>query len=388
MPLVIEAKDSKECDFLQEFLASNSKQIIDDISHYGAVLLRGFNISTDEQFEKIILSIPDFHGISEAFMSEHGRLHVDNLKYVLHTSTVYKTGGTLYLGGFHTENYYSADVPGYIFFCCFEPSLIGGETGMINMEKVYHHLSDHIKEKLEKKAFFVCKWSVSEIAERYQLPQEKVKKMCDQFQFPILGDEEDQFVLMYKPSVFEHPLTKGKSLQINMLELPTFNKELRKCFLKDYQGKTWFWHRFFWKLPTFMVHALEFLAVICISFFHSPKESFKIVRTKFNNFKASKKSLPFNGVKVGSCFSKKEVKELAQLMRQYYSSCLWNKGDILLIDNKKVLHSGMPGKGPRLIRAIISNPIAMNYSPEEAGFLVAKERATDTIGAFMTSGTI
>ncbi len=43
--------------------------------------------------------------------------------------------------------------------------------------------------------------------------------------------------------------------------------------------------------------------------------------------------------RVGSCFNNKEVKELAKLIRIYYSSCLWKKGDILLIDNKKVMHA-------------------------------------------------
>lgn len=116
MPLVIEAQGIKTAAFLHQFLAANASQLVADIAKYGAVLFRGFDIHSDQQFEKAITSIPDFHGISEAFMSENGRTHVDDLKYVLHTNSVYKTGGTLYLGGFHTENYYSADVPSYIGF--------------------------------------------------------------------------------------------------------------------------------------------------------------------------------------------------------------------------------------------------------------------------------
>ncbi|MGM9454609.1 TauD/TfdA family dioxygenase [Legionella bozemanae] len=388
MPRVIEAEGSTDVEFLQQFLASNSKQIIEDMAHYGAVLLRGFNISTDEQFEKIILSIPEFRGISEAFMSENGRVHVDNLQFVLHTNSVYKTGGTLYLGGFHTENYYSADVPSYLCFCCFQPSELGGETGLINTQKIYTHLQDELKQKLEKNAFFVCKWSVAEIAERYQIPQDAVKKICKKFNLLLAGEEEEQFVYMYKPSVWEHPLTKEKALQINMFELPTLNYELRKCFMKDYKGTSWFWHRFFWKLPTSIFNSIESLAIIFISFFNSPKNSYKILRTKFSNFKANRKSTSSSAhmVKVGSCFNDKEVKELAQLMRHYYSSCLWKKGDILLIDNKKVMHAGMPGTGPRLIRAMICNPLDVHCSAE-AGFLVAKERMSDTIGAYMARGS-
>ncbi|KTD69894.1 TauD/TfdA family dioxygenase, partial [Legionella steigerwaltii] len=201
MPLVIEANGSSDFGFLQQFLASNSQQILDDMARYGAVLLRGFNIETDEQFERIILSIPEFRGISEAFMSENGRDHVNNFKYVLHTNTVYKTGGTLYLGGFHTENYYSTDVPSYLCFCCFQPSELGGETGLIDTQKIYNHLHDGLKQKLEKNSFFVCKWTIAEIADRYQITNDAVNKICDHFKLPVIGEGEDQFVLMYKPSV-------------------------------------------------------------------------------------------------------------------------------------------------------------------------------------------
>ena len=89
---------------------------------------------------------------------------VDGLKYVLHTNTIYKTGGTLYLGGFHSENYYTTDVPGFISFCCLKPSKLGGETGLINMEKVYEHLDDELKKKLENSPYFVGKWLVSDVA--------------------------------------------------------------------------------------------------------------------------------------------------------------------------------------------------------------------------------
>ncbi|WP_454784462.1 TauD/TfdA family dioxygenase [Legionella sp. WA2024007413] len=389
MPLVIEATDATDLKFLQQFLKSNSQQIIADMAQYGAVLLRGFAINTDEEFERIVLSIPEFRGISEAFMSENGRDRVDNLQFVLHTNSVYKTGGTLYLGGFHSENYYSADVPSYLCFCCFQPSELGGETGLINTQKIYSHLQDELKQKLENNSFFVCKWSVAEIAERYQISQDAVKKVCQKFNFPIEGDGENEFVLMYKPSVWEHPLTQEKALQINMFELPTLNYELRKCFMNDYKGKIWFWHRFFWRLPTSMFNLVELLAMVCISFFNSPQNAYKIVRTKLSNYKASRKNkrLSAKTVKVGSCFNDKEIKELAQLMRSYYSSCLWKKGDVLLIDNKKVMHAGMPGMGPRLIRAMICNPLAMNYS-SETGFLVAKESTSNTIGACMVKGTM
>lgn len=390
MPLVIEACRSKNEAFLQEFLATHATKLLEDIAKYGAVLLRGFDIDSDQQFEKAILSIPDFHGISDAFMSENGRTHVGDLKYVLHTNSVYKTGGTLYLGGFHTENYYSADVPSYICFYCLKPSILGGETGIINTEKIYRHLNDGLKKKLEEQAYFVSKWLVSEVAERYHLSVEKVEEICNYFDLPIVGAGKERFILMYKPSVFAHPVTQEKALQVNLFELPTLNKELRKCFMNDYQGRAWFWHRFFWKLPTSVFHVLESLALGSISLVKSPVHSYKFVQNQALALLAKRKIdlTNHNKIKVGSCFNDQEIKELAQSIRSYYSSCLWKKGDIMLIDNRKVMHAGMPGMGPRSIRVIIGNPVDMRYTVKESGCIDSKERATETIGSCMASGSI
>jgi len=354
------------------------------------VLLRGFDINSDFAFEQTLLSIQGFRGISEAFMSEEGRIHVDDLKFVLHTNAVYKTGGTLYLGGFHSENYYNPDVPSYIGFCCLKPSIVGGETGLINMEKVYQFLDFYLKRKVETNNFFVTKWLVSEITKRYSISEEKIEKICQYFDLPIIGKDNEKFILMYKPSVFVHPNTKKRALQINLFELPSLNSALRECFLNDYQGKTWFWHRLLWKLPLFIFKILEFFYIIFASFFYSPKEAFKMLLSKLHVYKALKKKNlpPYNQIKVASCFTDKDIKELAKLMRAYYCSCLWKKGDILLVDNRQVIHAGMPGSGPRLVRAMIGNPINMRYSFLEPGYVDCKERVTETIGFYMASGQL
>jgi len=386
MPLVFEAKEKKDPKFLQSFLKANSEKLMEDVGKYGALLLRGFDIKSDKDFENTILSIEGLNGISEAFMAEHGRETVDGLKYVLHTNTIYKTGGTLYLGGFHSENYYSPDVPGFISFCCLKPSQLGGETGLIDMEKVYEHLDHELKERLEKSPYFVGKWLVSEVAERYKVDTETVEEICHQFNLPIVGDGENKLILMYKPSVFLHPLTKKKSLQINFFSLPTLDPILRQNFLNDYQDSTWFWHRFVWKLPSPVFKTIENVFVFCIALLHSPKELFQLTRSKRKTDKAFKK-LNKKFQKVNSCFSKKDIDHLARLKRDYYCSIIWKKGDILLVDNRKVAHTGMPGSGPRLVRALISNPLQMAYSQDQSGCLECQDSEKPSIGHSMSKAS-
>lgn len=388
MPLVIEATDKTDIGFLQSFLSTHSAQLLNDISNYGAVLLRGFQVKTEKDFEESVTSIQGMRGISEAFMSEEGRIHVGDLKYVLFTNAVYKTGGTLYLGGFHSENYYSTDMPAYISFFCQKPSQVGGETGLVNMEKVYASLNDDLKQRLNKNSFFVGQWLVSDVAKRYQLSEKTIEKICKHFHLPIVGNGRDRFILMYKPSVFEDPKTKKCSLQINLFELHGLNIEMRKCFMNDYQGKTWFWHRFVWKLPTFVFKPIEIIYIMCASFFYSPKNAMAILFSKLKVLWSSHqlKHLSFYKKKVGSCFSREDEKVLAQLIRQYYCSCLWQKGDILLVDNRKVVHAGMPGAGDRLVRAMICNPLELNYSFVKPGTITCRYRTTETVGYYMANG--
>lgn len=383
MPRVIEAKECTDVKFLQDFLKANSEKLMEDVGRYGALLFRGFDIKSDRDFEKTILSINGLKGISDAFMAEHGRETVDGLKYVLHTNTIYKTGGTLYLGGFHSENYYTPDVPGFISFCCLNPSTFGGETGLINMEKVYEQLNENLKKKLEKNPYFVGKWLVSEVAERYKIDPKTVEEICHRFDLPIVGEGEDKLILMYKPSIFLNPVTQKKALQINFFALPTLDSVLRKCFLNSYQGKAWFWHRFIWQIPRSFFKVIENVSVFFIALFHSPKELYQIITTKWKADKALKK-LNEKFIKVNSCFSETEINHLARLMRDFYSSTIWRKGDILLVDNRKAVHAGMPGSGPRLVRALIANPLEMQYSDAQSGCLHCQDRTTQGVGYYMS----
>lgn len=387
MPLVIESKDSTACSFLQQFLSTHSTNILKDLAKYGAVLLRGFAVNSEEDFEKTVLSIKGLRGISDAFMSEEGRIHVGDLKFVLHTNAVYKTGGTLYLGGFHSENYYSADVPSYICFCCLKPSTFGGETGLVNMGSIYQHLDPFLKKKLAENTFFVSKWLISEVADRYGISSQVVEKIAKHFGLPVIGEGNDKLILMYKPSIFKDPNTKKSSMQINLFEIASLNKQMRKYFINDYQGKAWFWHRLVWRLPTSVFSVLEFLYIIFASFFYSPKNSLTILRSKLSTYRASRKKA-FSELRVGSCFTDQEIKLLAKLIRNHYSSCLWKKGDILLVDNKQVMHAGMPGAGARLVRAMICNPLTMSYSPEKPGTIECQERETESVGFYMAAGQL
>ena len=382
MPFVIEPEtpESGHFNFLHAFLASHSNAILNDIASYGAVLLRGFNVSSTKEFEQSILSINGMHGMSHLFMSEPGRERVDGLDYVFHTNSKIKTGGALHLGGFHTENYYSPDVPNYISFCCFNPAKLGGETGLINMASVYEKLDTSLKEQLEKKSFFVSKWPIGVIANRYQIKPEIAKKACVDFGLNI---ENNNFVVMHKPSVFQHPITMKKIIQANLCaELPSVNDAILNHFMNDYTGLKWIIHKAAWKIIGY--HRLRKWTLMLPAFFDHPIKFLKMRKQMQQRMKQySNNSYP----RINSVFKSDDIEILAAAMRESYASFLWQKGDILLVDNLQMAHAGMPGKTnkrfPREIRAMLCNPFKMPYSKSASGLQEAGERLDNTLGEIM-----
>lgn len=385
MPLVIEAKKHKSLVFLQSFLKENSTYLLKDLAIYGAILFRGFEINSENAFENALLKIEGLKGMKEYFMSEVGREKVVGTDYVHHTNTIFSTGGSIYLGGFHNENYFSLDVPSYIAFCCLEPSVLGGETGLINMGKVYEQLRPGLQEILEKQAFYVSKWLISDMQKYYNVSADSIEEVAKHFNLPIIGRGKNRFVLMYKPSIYRHPVTGKKALQINFSEIKLLNSALRRLFRKDYPGAAWFLHRSFWHLPQAAFSIIEFIYVMYALFVDSPKNSLKIlysnIRSNIAYRKANDKSK--HSTRVGQCFNAQDTEGLAQYMRDYYVSCLWQKGDILLVDNRQVVHAGMPGKGPRVIRAMLCNPMAMDCSDASVGSYNCQERSDDSFDLYL-----
>lgn len=373
LPLVIEAKHEKNSEFLFNFLDTYYRELKDNIDQYGAILIRGFDIRTDVDFERAVLKIRHFHAMENTFMREEGRDRVSGTKSVLHTNTIYKTGGALKIPTFHTENYFTTDVPHYICFFCITPSTKGGETGMTNMEKIYGGLNSRLREKLEETTLFTIKWPMSQILEVYNIPVEKTDDVCDickQFGLTITSSGKEKYVVLYKPSVLINPVTKIKSLQAHLDLVPGIYKQIGRQFIGDYKGKDWFSLRALWSVPT-----LSFLFAPLKLVFHD--------RNMISKLK--QRHVDFNQKMLKHVFTKDDVAELALGIRSYFSSYAWKSGDILLIDNTKIAHAGMPGdRSPRVIRAMICNPLKFDYSHPGVGVQTVNISTSRSLGDILT----
>ncbi|MDP3705100.1 MAG: TauD/TfdA family dioxygenase [Legionellaceae bacterium] len=372
LPLVIEAKTINTFDFLKQFVVLNSEKIIHDVSAYGAILFRGFAIKSTKEFEEIILSIDRMKGISDIFMSEPGRTRVDNLKFVFHTNSLAKTGGGFRLPSWHSENFFLPDVPHYIAFCCFLPPKLGGETGLLNMNKIFEELDVETQHLLERKAFCYSTWSVTSIAHRYKMLANKVIDVCSDFGLDVRGD----FVYLHKPAVLEHPLTKRKSLQINFGAIPNLHPFYVKKFCKNYMGFPWLLHRMLWssqKIYTFF----NYFSI----FAYHPSLFFLILKKRKEHIKVQYTQ---NENSLNQVFrEKKNLALLANLISKHQASFTWKEGDILLVDNTYIAHTGMPGFGARKIRALMCNPLKIDYSATASGIQIIGTSEAATLGSLV-----
>jgi alpha-ketoglutarate-dependent taurine dioxygenase len=325
MPIVFEPRGAADLRTLCSFLSGHGSDLEQIVQRHGAILLRNFGIDSEADFERAVLSIPGLHPMSGYFMSEPGRERAAGSRYVFHTNTLARTGGTLRIGAIHSENYYSMDVPAVQCFWCKRPPLLGGETALFAMADVYAELTAACRAKLDRERFFVRSWPVSAIAESYRVSEAAAEQLLDAEGWPLATWDGVRRVLLYKPSVWRHPTTRRPALQVNLSgESATFEHEIRRRAQPQYAGWTWILHRWSWRH-----HAVR----------RPPARS--------------------GPPGLGAVLDARELEALGEAVWRNRSMFTWRRGDLLMFDNLQLAHAGMPGLGRRELRVMLCNPVSL-----------------------------
>jgi hypothetical protein len=306
--------------------------------------------------------------MGDYFMAEGGRTLVDGTKYVYYSNKKFKTGGTLRFGGFHTENYYNPDVPMYIAFYCKQAGILGGETGIVDMVNLYKDLRPEFKAKLESKTFSAGTKLVSEVIARYNVSESEVIAFCHEndLKLTLIPETNDHMISYYKSTVFDHPYSKEPALIANFGGSGMENG-LIEYFKGDYKGWRWILHRMAWRFPI-----LVDLGDLFSTDFELIKEEIMFRLSKLKIFAKRGKELT-NGKpiiptdSIESVFSDEDAAPFGKSLRKNFNSFKWKTTDILLLDNFRVAHAGMPGLGSRTVRIILANPVKMRLSPVGPG---------------------
>jgi alpha-ketoglutarate-dependent taurine dioxygenase len=121
------------------------------LREHGALLLRGFGISTVPRFEELALAIcPDLFG-------EYGDLPAEQGGEKVYRSTPYPASKIIL---FHNESSHMHRWPLKQMFFCVQPSLQGGETPIVDCRELYRALPDELTRRFaEKKLLYVRNFS-------------------------------------------------------------------------------------------------------------------------------------------------------------------------------------------------------------------------------------
>jgi hypothetical protein len=215
---------------------------------YGAVLVRGFDISSASDFEHAALSFQP--GLSNCYRGTSPRKLQDGTTYVFSSAEVSPTFPIAQ----HLEMSFLPAPPRQLFFGCMKaPASSGGETALCDFRKVYRELSPQLRQKFFYKKIRITRTNKKVVSDSFfsfdvagmkswpelfgTSDKAEVEKICKAEGHPFRweGPNNDTFVsTTYSEPFQHHPITKVSRFD-NILEtdrpLKTFNSRYCCCTL-------------------------------------------------------------------------------------------------------------------------------------------------------------
>ncbi|MEH2296102.1 TauD/TfdA family dioxygenase [Nostoc sp.] len=278
------------------YWAEGNRDLIEEkLFQNGAILLRGFNITTASEFERFGLAI-----CSELF-NENGEHSRNSVSGNVYTPVFYPADRKLL---WHNENSFNYRWPKKILFGCRQPAQQGGETPIVDSRQVFQRINSKIREKfIEKKVMYVRNYG-----KRLGLNWETVFQTKNREEFEAICKQN--FVnfewkydgslrtISVRPAVAKHPQTG---------EISWFNQAQH-------------WH------PA------------CLD--SQTRESF------LSSF--SQENLPRNCYYGdGTTIEDSVMAEICEIYQELEVTFPWQQGDILLLDNLLTAHARNPFIGER-----------------------------------------
>lgn len=126
-----------------EWAGTHREEIECSLHQSGAVLIRGFDIGSAEEFRAVCAAIrPDLRNYAGG---DSPRTGVADQVY---TSTEYPAHLEVFL---HNELSYAGWSPDRLFFCCLIPSATGGETHLADGREIYARLDGGVRNRFESR---------------------------------------------------------------------------------------------------------------------------------------------------------------------------------------------------------------------------------------------
>ena len=232
LPLVIEPTVS-ELDPVA-WAESHSEYIATELAQHGALLLRGFDISSVERFEQFI------RATSGGALAYHERSSPrSQVSGNIYTSTDYPAPESIFL---HNEQSYNLQFPLKIYFFCLVPADTGGETPIADTRRILASVDPDIRERFAKQGYVYAR----NFGEGFGLPWQEtfqtrskaeVEQYCSQHEIRCTWLPSDRLrTTQVRPAIARHPRT-GELAWFNhatFFHISTLNPKMRDFFVSEF----------------------------------------------------------------------------------------------------------------------------------------------------------
>ncbi len=143
LPLLVEPEEGEARDVagLVAWAEGHQAWIDDQLDLHGALLLRGFEIDNDADFETVSRTLT---GELKRYVEGNSpREHKSDFVY---TSTEYPPEFDISM---HNELSYAHSPPGRLLFCCLIPAATGGQTPLVDCRRVLEWLDPEVLARFE-----------------------------------------------------------------------------------------------------------------------------------------------------------------------------------------------------------------------------------------------
>jgi alpha-ketoglutarate-dependent taurine dioxygenase len=292
---------------------SNRQAMEEMLLRHGAVLWRGFNISTIENFETVARAMTD-----ELF-GEYGDLPRASVSGKVYGSTPYPADQAIL---FHNESSHLHRWPMKIWFYCAQAPAHGGETPIVDCRKVYQLLDPALRERFARKQLMYVRNYTEALDVSWQ----------DFFRTSERAEVESYC----RAAGIEYEWKNGNELRTRQV-----------CQAIARHPRT--------GEPVFF-NQIQLHHVSCLA-----PATYESMRSLFREEDYPRNVCYGDGTPIEDSV----VSEICDLYRQTSVSFTWQEGDILMLDNMLTAHGRNPYSGPRKI------VVAMGDMTHQADLLCA-----------------
>ncbi|MBD6618565.1 TauD/TfdA family dioxygenase [Komarekiella sp. 'clone 1'] len=308
LPLII--KPSVSDVDIADWAEANREFVNTNLIKHGAILFKGFNITTAAAFERFGLAV-----CSELF-NENGEHNRETVSGKVYTPVFYPADSKLL---WHNENSFNYRWPVKILFGCSQPAQQGGETPIVDSRKVFQFIEPKVREQfVEKQVMYVRNYGNGLGLDWQTVFQTQnradVEKFCQNnfIDFEWKNDGGLRTISI-RPAVIKHPQTG---------EISWFNQAQH-------------WH----------------LACLDTQTRESLLSSFK------------KEDLPRNCFYGdGTPIEDSTMVDICEVYQRLEVCFPWQQGDILLLDNVLTAHGRNPYLGERKLFVAMSELISFSQT--------------------------